>query len=753
MLARILSAGFAIAIPGLLAAQNVAEVQVAPPSVTIRIGERSGLLATAFDRIGNVIPTARFVWSSNNVNVARVDNNGTVTGVGGGVAIIDARVGSRRGQAAVQVLGPPARTGGAAASPPPPPPGPGVANPLGGQPPGTGAAVALRIEPPTVYLLPSENTRVSPRALRADGAPAAPLHVTWKSLREDVVSVDPNGNVIALAPGQGLIQALAPGGLTATAPVVVQKAAITIAGPSPRVVSPGQTDTLRVVVPAQGAREVNPLQLQWASSDPNVVRVNHTGIITAVATGRATLAVRGLLQSHSVDVTVHRPVELLVVRPRASGDLAVALGGRQRFEAEALAADNAAVPEAPLRWMVTDTSIATFDPTTGFLTGRTVGRTQLTVRGPGQGLAVTWNVSVLTGSLRLAQPRVGLALNEHLALRAGYVDSAGAALAPAVGLTWISDRPDIAPVSTEGTVTGAGYGRARVIATAPGGQTDTGTVFVQGEILVASTRTDSLQLYSVERANLAQLHRVTDASATAYDPAYSPDASRIAFVSNRDGNPEIYLMDADGRNALRLTHSPGADGHPVFTPDGQSVVFHSSRTGNRQIWSVGIDGSRLRQLTQEPASNQQPTVSPDGSTIAFSSAHDGTYDIWLMASDGSQQRQFTKSMHWKETYPAFLRDGSLAYLVERQEGTRAVTQVYKADLVSGRATPLTGTDLQITSFAIAPGGDLLALVVPVPGTERRTTTHRVYVQPVGAGGPVPIPATGDEQIASPTFQP
>src|SRR5260221_6822138 len=100
-----------LAYPGALAAQNIAEVQVAPPSVTIKIGERSGLLATAFDRIGNVIPTVRIIWSSNNVAVARVDNNGTVTGVGGGVAIVEAPAGTREGQGAVHVVG----------APPPPP--------------------------------------------------------------------------------------------------------------------------------------------------------------------------------------------------------------------------------------------------------------------------------------------------------------------------------------------------------------------------------------------------------------------------------------------------------------------------------------------------------------------------------------------------------------------------------------------------------------------------------------------------------
>src|SRR5258707_3695918 len=178
MIRRGLIVALACWLPGVAAAQNVDEVQVAPPTVNIRVGERSGLLATAFDRIGNVIPTVRIIWSSNNLNVVKVDNNGTVTGVANGVALIEGRVGARRGQAAVQV------TGGATAPPAAPPPGPPAApppaappgpDPFLGQPPGSGPAAALRLEPGVVYLLASENTRVSPRALREDGSPAAPV--------------------------------------------------------------------------------------------------------------------------------------------------------------------------------------------------------------------------------------------------------------------------------------------------------------------------------------------------------------------------------------------------------------------------------------------------------------------------------------------------------------------------------------------------------------------------------------------------
>src|SRR6266513_4651673 len=241
MMRCVLLGTLGLLLPTALVAQSVAEVQVAPPSVTIRAGERTGLLATAFDRIGNVIPTVRIIWSSNNVNIAKVDNNGTVTGVANGVAIIEARVGARRGQAAIQV------TGGASPAPPPaPPPGPPAPPPppgqdLSGQPSGSGPAAALRLEPGVVYLLPSENTRVSPRALRDDGSPAAPVVVTWTSLRPDVASVDQSGNVVALAPGQGTIQAThtGGGGLTATAPVVVQQADFSVREGSAVLLSPG----------------------------------------------------------------------------------------------------------------------------------------------------------------------------------------------------------------------------------------------------------------------------------------------------------------------------------------------------------------------------------------------------------------------------------------------------------------------------------------------------------------------------------
>jgi Tol biopolymer transport system component len=753
MMHRAPLAALALCLPGAALAQNVSEVQVAPPTITIRVGERSGLLATAFDRIGNVIPTVRIIWSSNNLSVAKVDNNGTVTGVGNGVAIVEARVGQRKGQAAVQV------TGGAGAPPPANPPPvqtpvtTGGPDPLMGQPAGSGPAVALRLEPGAIYLLPSENTRVSPRALREDGSPAAPVAVTWVSLRPDVASVDQNGNVVALTAGQGTIQATAGGGLTATAPVVVQPAELTVLEPSPLMLSPGQIDTLHVVVPSQNNRAVNPLVLQWASSDQGVARVSLAGVVTAAGPGKATLTVSGLLQNKSIEVAVHRVAAKMSVRPRFSVEVQVPLTATVKFDAQALADDDTPIPEAPLRWNLADPSIAGFDAQTGTLTGRAVGKTQLTVRGPGTGLAVTWNISVIAGSVKFAQPRIGIGLNQRHTLRPSYADDQGAVIAPATNLTWSTDNPQVATVGEDGTVTGVGYGHARITANAPGGKSSAADVYVVGEIVVSSSRGGKFQLYAAERANLAQLAKITTDTTNATDPAFSADGSRIAYVSTSPGNAEIYVMNADGTGATRLTTDPLADGRPVFTPDGQTILFHSARTaGKQQIWSVNVDGTGLTQLTRDSI-NFAPSVSPDGQTVAYVSIRNKNYDIWLMGRDGSNPRQFTPTAQIKESEPRFLRDGTLAYLVERREGNRTVQQVMRADLGTGVVTPLTGTDLALTSFGVSLSGDLVALVVNAQPENRRNPIYKVYIQPIGSGTPVPMPTVGAEQMVTPTFRP
>ena len=89
------------------------------------------------------------------------------------------------------------------------------------------------------------------------------------------------------------------------------------------------------------------------------------------------------------------------------------------------------------------------------------------------------------------------------------------------------------------------------------------------------------------------------------------------FVSWRDGNGEVYAMDADGSGPRNLTQHPAKDVRPAWSPDGRRIAFVSQRDGNSEVYVMNADGSGKRNLTRDRASDDYPTWSPDGRRIAF----------------------------------------------------------------------------------------------------------------------------------------
>lgn len=102
----------------------------------------------------------------------------------------------------------------------------------------------------------------------------------------------------------------------------------------------------------------------------------------------------------------------------------------------------------------------------------------------------------------------------------------------------------------------------------------------------------------------------TPAQANNYDSVWSPDGSKIAFVSDRDGNSEIYTMNSDGSNQLRVTNSTAGDFQPTWSPDGTKLAFISNRNGPFNIYVINVDGTNTVQITHNAFDSLSPHWNP-----------------------------------------------------------------------------------------------------------------------------------------------
>lgn len=138
-------------------------------------------------------------------------------------------------------------------------------------------------------------------------------------------------------------------------------------------------------------------------------------------------------------------------------------------------------------------------------------------------------------------------------------------------------------------------------------------------------------------------------------PVWSPDGTRIAFSSKRDGNTDVYVMNSDGSEVTRLTHDEATDGYPSWSPDGARIVFHSNRAGNYDVYTMNADGSDPRALTEHSADDYNPSWAPNGAQIVFESDRDGVDgdEIYVMSADGSG----TSRVVDKGVFPRFSPDG------------------------------------------------------------------------------------------------
>jgi TolB protein len=122
-------------------------------------------------------------------------------------------------------------------------------------------------------------------------------------------------------------------------------------------------------------------------------------------------------------------------------------------------------------------------------------------------------------------------------------------------------------------------------------------------------------------------------------PAFSPDGRSLAMTLSKDGNPEIYVLNLTSGVMRRLTRHAGIDTEPTWSPTGRQIAFVSDRTGTPHIYVMDAEGSNVRPLTSG-GFHTQPRWSPRGDVVAYTQRA-GTHDIWLVDADGSNPRRLT----------------------------------------------------------------------------------------------------------------
>ena len=253
----------------------------------------------------------------------------------------------------------------------------------------------------------------------------------------------------------------------------------------------------------------------------------------------------------------------------------------------------------------------------------------------------------------------------------------------------------------------------------------------------------------------SEQHSLIQTNGRNFDPVLSPDRTRVAFISTRDGQQEIYVAGVDGSNQQRLTSSGYSDFDPVWSPDGSNILF--SRTIgdllldiNTDLYVIPAGGGDETRLTTDFTVDQHGTWSPDGSQIVFEAAgQDGSKLMQVQPSSGNLH-EFIATIG-NPTDPAWSPDGSKLTFSRLEVDSEGVVgenrDIYVVNADAGSLTRLTDADSVDFKPVWSPDGALIAYVsIPLreaTGSPTPTPTRAETVTPT----PRPVP---NEAIALPS---
>ena len=180
----------------------------------------------------------------------------------------------------------------------------------------------------------------------------------------------------------------------------------------------------------------------------------------------------------------------------------------------------------------------------------------------------------------------------------------------------------------------------------------------------------------VHSLGTGQRHIVANFKGSNSAPAWSPNGSKLAVVLSKDGNSQIYSVNADGSGLQRLTQSGGIDTEPRYSPDGGSIYFTSDRGGSPQIYRMSAGGGEAQRVTFEGSYNVSPRPSVDGKSLAFISRREGRFQLAIMDLASRQTQVLTDSN--KDESPSFAPNSRMI-LIATEVGGRGVLSAVSSD--------------------------------------------------------------------------